>query len=407
MADNSRKKLGYRDLARYLIAHKWRLVIALFSMVMVGFFGSFNFLLIKPALEVILGAERSQQSLTVVHRHEDGTTQTLTLRDDGMSPDRQAGDNIYAGYSGSLAGQQAEREAFEVAVAPEVVSKKKARPGEMIDVGFLRSLKTRWDALLRPVGARVQEWDKRLKEYGRTNQMNALLIIAALLVAMSMCHGFFDFLAQYEMTYSLLDMMRRLKDDLFRSVLSQDYLYLVRQTTGYLESRISSDVGVLRNTVDVLLTDTIQAPVRLVFLLLVLLILNFQLTLVAVIVLPLAAVPLVYFARAMRRVTRRQKRQADQLSSAMEESLRNFQVIKCFQSEQIEIQRFTKVNLKLFKYYMQRRIARFGAPPLMEVLGAMGASAVVMIGGYLILAGRMEFSALMVYLLTLTQFYMP
>ena len=403
MTSRVNQKLDLGRLLRYLTVHKVRLAIAFVSMVMVGFFGSFNLLLLKPALDLILGTAQAQSTISVVRLAADGTTETVTLNDDGIPPDERAGDGLYAGYAALVGGK---RETVQVDLSKSS-SGKKPHARALLEIGFLRSLRAKWDGLIAPAAAQAKQWDARLKDYAREHRIGALWILSILLVTMAALHGLFDYLANYEMTYAMLDMMRRLKDDVFRRVLSQDYLFFVRRTTGYLESRIQSDVSTLRSTVDVLLTDAIQAPLRVVFLLLVLLILNFPLTLVSGLVLPFAAIPLVYFARAVRTVTRRSKRQADLLTSATEESLRNFQVIKCFQSEEVEAQRFAKHNLKLFYYFLKRRIARFGASPLMEVLGAIGGSAVLLIGGYLVLAGQMQFSALMVYLLTSSQFYAP
>lgn len=403
------EKPGLRLFTRYLVPHKGRLVLALVAMVFVGFFGSFNFLLIKPALEVILSSDQPRNAIALTRLGDDGTTVALTLNDEGFAPDERAGDKVYTGYGPSAGPGGDEREIVSVNLAP-AAKPKRPRTGDLLQIGFLRSLKAKWSGLIAPVAERVRQWDRKLKEYARTSdekKMAALAIIAALLIGMATLRGLFDFLAQYEMTYALLDLVRRLKDDLFRHVLSQDYLFFVRQSTGYLESRIQSDVHAIRTTANVLLTDAFQAPLRLFFLFLVLLILNFQLTLVAVVVLPLAALPLVYFARLLRRITRRLQRQVDQLASVTEESLRNFQIIKSFRSEAFEVEKFTKRNLKLFQYFLKRRIARFAASPLMEVLGAVGGSGVLLFGGYLILRGQMQFSSLMVYLLTLTQFYTP
>ncbi|MCX8038603.1 MAG: ABC transporter ATP-binding protein/permease [Candidatus Sumerlaeia bacterium] len=399
------KKLGYGYFVRYLGAHKLRLAVAFVSMVFVGFFGSFNFLLLKPALEVILGDNRTpHRTLNVARVADDGTSVTVTLNDDGIDPDRVAGDGLYSGYGPLIGGQ---REWIVVNAAPHRDSVSEAKKRGLMEVGFLQRMKERWDRLVAPIGARVRQWDQRLKDYGRENRMNALWILASLMVGMAVLHGLFDYLANYQMTYTLLDVTRRLKDELFRRVLSQDYLFFVRQTTGYLESRVVSDVSTIRNTADVLLTDAIQMPIRLVFVLLVLIILNLQLTVVCLLLMPFAILPLLYFAYLIRRVTRRQKRQADMLSSSMEESFRNFQAIKCFQSEEIEATRFSKSNMKLFEYFMKRRVARFGASPLMEVVGAVTGAVVMLIGGHLILTGRMEFSTLMVYLITTSQFYTP
>jgi len=408
VAARSGKKLSIWHLVRYLGDHKVRLVIGLISMIMVGFFGSFNFFLIQPALELILSRGQPQNTISETRVADDGTTQTFVLNDDGIPPDQKAGDKLYSGYGPTIGGKR------DIIVVDQAKSatlpSTKIHSRDLLDVGPIQSLKARWDHLIAPFKGRFKKYDQQLKAYAvksPKNRMNALWIIAALLVGMAAFHGFFDYLSNYEMTYTMLDATRRMKDELFHRVLSQDYLFFLRQTTGYLESRVQSDISTIRNLADVLLTDAIQAPLRLFFLFLVLMILNFQLTVVSSIILLFAIVPLVYFAQALRKVTRRQKRQADQLTSAMEESFRNFQVIKCFQSEEVETARFSKSNMKLFHYFLARRVARFGASPLMELLGAIGASAVVLIGGQLILTERMEFSSLMVYLLVLTQFYTP
>ena len=74
MPERPEKEIGFLHLVRYLAAHKMRLFIGLISMFMVGFFGSFNFLLIKPALEVILGGGQPRKTITIAHAADDGTT---------------------------------------------------------------------------------------------------------------------------------------------------------------------------------------------------------------------------------------------------------------------------------------------------------------------------------------------
>jgi subfamily B ATP-binding cassette protein MsbA len=335
-------------------------------MVGVGFFGSFNFLLLKPALEVIL-AGQSQKTLLITRAADSGSTESLTVT------------NV-----------------LEVTDPSDI---KKAARKEIDRIGFVGSLKKRFG-----------HWDEWLKAYGRgdwSRKMKALWMIAGLLVLMAVCHAVCDYVSNYQMTYTMLDMMRALKDDLFRTVLSQDYLFFVRQTTGYLESRIQSDVGHIRTMIDVLLTDAVQAPLRIFFLLIVLFILNAKLTIIAVVSLPLAIVPLIYFAKALRRVTSRSKREADLLSSSMEETLRNFKVVKSCRSEEYELEKFKWRNFRLFQYFLQRRVARFGAGPIMEVLGSTVGAGILLVGGALILNKQMEFSALLVYLAALTQFYAP
>jgi ABC-type multidrug transport system fused ATPase/permease subunit len=212
---------------------------------------------------------------------------------------------------------------------------------------------------------------------------------------------------QYLLARTCYGMVSDLHEDLFRKVIAQDYLFFVRQSTGYLESRIQSDVAALRRTIETLLRNGFQAPFQLLFLGILLLGLNFRLTLIALAVSLVALGPMLYLSRVVRRVVREARRQADRQAAGLEESLRNYPVVKFFQSEPLEIEKFAQRNRQLLTCYLKNRLAQFGSAPLTQLAAAAGRSAVILAGGYLVFAGQMEFSTLVVYLVALTRFYGP
>ncbi len=274
-------------------------------------------------------------------------------------------------------------------------------------VRALQPLERSWKRLLAPVElqlARAADW---LRERARTHREGALWIIAGAMFVLAVLKSLTEFACQYLLGRSCYGMVSDLHEDLFRRVIAQDYLFFARRSTGWLESRIQSDVAALRRTVETLLRQGFQAPFQLFFLAVLLLALNLPLTLIAAGVGLLAAGPMLYLSRAVRRIVRQTRREADRQAAALEESLRNYPIVKFFRSEAYEIEKFRSRNRRLLACHLKNRLAQFGSAPVAQLAAAAGRSAILIVGGYLVFGGQMEFSTLVVYLVALTRFYGP
>lgn len=353
MADgkaNQKKQRPAWKLARYARPYRRLLVMAAIGLALGSFLGFLNLLLLKPAVEVLAGESTPQK----------------TLRAPPTEPESGA-------------------------------------PGR----GALRPVEGMWEAIISPVKSQFVLANDWFRRFAQRDRYGALWLIALGLLGLAALRSLIECSCQYLLARSCYGMVADLREDLFRKVIAQDYLFFVRRTTGYLESRIQSDAAAIRLAVENLLRSGFQAPFQLVFLGLLLLGLNFRLTLIAVGVALLAAIPLYYLARAVKRVTRAAKRAADRLASGLEESLRNFSIVKFFQSEHFETEKFERQNRLLFRHYLKNRLAQFSSAPVTQFTAAAGRSAVLIVGGYMIFREQMEFSTLVVYLVALTRFFGP
>ncbi|MFH0793136.1 MAG: ABC transporter ATP-binding protein, partial [bacterium] len=345
-----------RPFLVYLRPFRLRLVLAFAAMFSVGFFGSVNLLVLKPAIDVIFGLVQPGEE------------------DHSRSQTRAAG---------------------EVSAGPEETS-------------WLANMKAHGDALIAPARAKARQIRDRFEVYAAAHPFPALRWIALILVTFVVLKGVSEYIAQYNLSYALYQSTLRVKEDIFRHVIRRDLSFFTAQPTGVLISRITSDITAIKHLFELLIKDIIQQPITVFFLVLVLLTLDFKLTIVSLIILPFALLPLIYFAKVLRRVTRKSKRKADELSSVMTEALMNIRIVKCFNTEDLESRKFVNQNQKLFYYYMKRRIAKFASSPIMEVLGSISVAGILMLGGWLILERhQMKPSIFMVYLVTLSRFYAP
>lgn len=256
--------------------------------------------------------------------------------------------------------------------------------------------------------------------FRREGPLRALGVLVVVLIVIVILKGLAEFTSKYQLAYTFFFTNLQIREDIFDNILRQDYLYFGRHSPGYLHSRINSDVKELRSILESLLSDGVQQPITLICMFGVLLWLSVPLTLGVMLLLPVIGGLLYYFARVLRRNTRKQKKKADELSSSLTESLNNIRLVKAFGTEEVETAKFHARSMELFRYMMARRVAKFGASPLMEFLGSLAAAGVIMCGGWMIMGvhdvrllgltftiDQMSFADFVTYLFTLSRFYRP
>lgn len=274
---------------------------------------------------------------------------------------------------------------------------------------FVGSLQKLHDRIKGGLSEITAPYERKLEELARQNRFRALALIAAFLIGTTVIKAIFDFGGNYFTTYVMRRLTMDLQNDIFKKVMLQDYLFFKQKGTGYLISRISSDIQQLRNVSLAMLRDGILQPLTLIFMAITLVYLSPQMSALALWVLPVGGVILYRMAKRLRNVTKKSRKKSDEQSSYMEEALRNYPVVKTFGTEETEIARFQKQSLKIFELNMRSRVMRFGAGPLMEGLGAIALGGVLLVGGYLMLEVQngLTVTAFIGYLLALTRFYEP
>jgi ABC-type multidrug transport system fused ATPase/permease subunit len=278
-----------------------------------------------------------------------------------------------------------------------------------IDVWLTDHLGAAWTAprnMAQAVAGRFQAW---YNHYASISPLHALGFLVILLIVLTVVKGAAEFVSKYQLAYTFFFTSLHVREDIFRNVLCQDFLYFSRHSAGYLYSRINQDSKELKTVIDGTISDGVQQPITLVCMFTILMLLSWQLTFGVMLVLPLIGALLYYMARVLRKNTRKQKRKSDELSSSLTESLNNIRLVKAFGAEQSEIDKFHSRSMALFRYIMARRTAKFGASPLMELLGSLAVGGVIMFGGWMILSSppRMSFEDYLIYLITLSRFYGP
>lgn len=225
------------------------------------------------------------------------------------------------------------------------------------------------------------------------DRQGTLVMFCIVILIVTLLKNLFLYVQGYFMAFVQQSVMKDFRDRLFVKYqrLSLDYFH--RRRTGQVISRITNDVVVLNEAIDVgfnrLVTDSIMVAVFASFLL----ILSWKLTLLAMICLPLVFGFIWYIGKKLRKYSERtQERMAD-VNSVLEENVSNMRIVKAFSMEEFEARKFLRTTYEYFRSLVRMTRIRHLATPINDML-ATGAGVIILLyAGSRILSGTGELQA--------------
>ena len=192
--------------------------------------------------------------------------------------------------------------------------------------------------------------------------------------------GLFTFLQAVLMEQVGQRVIRDMRDRLYRHSIGLSAEFFTQARTGDLISRLTNDILLIQETLVRTFADFFLQPLSMVFYLIVAFVLNWQLALVAFVVLPLVLLPILTVARRIRRSTGRMQEKLADLTSILQETFEGIRVVKAFNMEPYETARFERENRALYRFAL-RIVRRLNiVRPVIELLGGITIAAVLVIG---------------------------
>ncbi len=147
-------------------------------------------------------------------------------------------------------------------------------------------------------------------------------------------------------------------------------------------SNITNDINLLMITITGVLTGFIRQLLTVIALMGVMAYENWQLALISLIGLPIAAAPIAIITRKLKKLTRSNQQELEGFTSQIDDSLRAIRLVKAYNAESFETKRMKGLIDSLFKY--ARKIAKTSllASPFVEAVSAIGIAFVIFYGGY-------------------------
>lgn len=203
--------------------------------------------------------------------------------------------------------------------------------------------------------------------------------------------------------------MTRFREDLYDKILALPVSYFTEQRKGDMMSRMSNDMNEIEWSIVGALEGLIKDPLNILVVLGMLIFLSPLLSLVMLILLPVAGFVLGKVSKKLKRESGKAQEQQGMLLSILDESLGGLRVVKAFNAEKLMRDRFVGTNNILNKLRIQMAFKRDLASPMSEFLGVMIFCIILLIGGYMVFEhkGGLTSGAFITYLVVFSQIIQP
>ncbi len=234
-----------------------------------------------------------------------------------------------------------------------------------------------------------------------------LNFIPPAVIGLYLMRGLAMFYGDYYMSFVGQDIIRRLRNRLYDRIQDLPLSFFSKETTGVLMSRIINDVNFVRDMLSTTITGSLRDCFTIVGLIFVIFYQIWQLAAFAILVLPAAFLPIIYFGRRVRRTSTGCQEVMAELSAFMHETFAGNKIVKAFGMEQYEKGRFFDKTRHLFRLEMKETKARVITSPINLFLGGLGAAVIIWFGGSRVVAGTYTAGTFFSFLTAVLLLYKP
>jgi ATP-binding cassette, subfamily B, multidrug efflux pump len=232
-----------------------------------------------------------------------------------------------------------------------------------------------------------------------------LLIFAALLLAIAVSKGIFQFLQRWIMIGISRDIEFDLRNDLFEKLETLSYSYYQRHRTGDIMARATNDLSAVRNLLGPAIMYTANTLVLMTLALSFMISLNARLTLYTFLPMPAASILIQYFGRRIHDRFERIQAMFSDISARAQENFSGARLIRAYVQEEAEIKAFEKENQEYIGRSLKLVRLMGMLWPTLELMLGCAVVLVLWLGGREVLAHRMtvgQFISFNAYMLQLT-----
>ena len=194
---------------------------------------------------------------------------------------------------------------------------------------------------------------------------------------------------------------------LFSNFMRLDMAFFHTHESGSLLSHVVNDVGVMRSSVTNTLTGLGKSLFTLIFLIGLMFYRDWKLTLAAFIVFPLLSLFVIYLGKKLRNISKNIQSELGSLSSILSQTFRGIRLVKSYRMEDHEIQRTKQAIHKVRDWNVKSVQISSLSTPVNEVIVGMIFAAIIVYGGYEVIAGRTSPGQLASFIAAFTLAYEP
>ncbi len=229
------------------------------------------------------------------------------------------------------------------------------------------------------------------------------LVLVAIYLTYVLCGWLRDYLAAYIGAHIIANMRSQLFYHLERLSLK----FFQTHQVGEMMSRLLSDVNRVQNLLTSTLLIFLTSILMLIAIVIYLLNINWFLTLIAIIPVPLTIILTNYFGKKLHVISRRLQETIAQFSARLQEAFLSIKIIKAFGREKEEKKSVDNILTRLTGLYIKTSVTTSLSVNLVNFFNMLGPIVVLAWGTFLVAGGSMKLGELIAFYMLLTYLYSP
>lgn len=249
--------------------------------------------------------------------------------------------------------------------------------------------------------------------------LGVILFSSSALIVFGIVGAILVYIELYVAAYIAQHLSERLRKQLFAHLERLSLDWHGKQKKGDLVQRITGNIADIEKLVTDGLVDLVAAILTIGGVIVVMLLVNWQFTILSIVILPALVVVVLGYTKSIKAAAKKASKAAGQVANVATEDIGAITVLKAFTLEEREAVRFTKYVGKNRKAGLRAGSLQAQFTPLVSILTAIGTAIIVGVGTYVaagnsfslwfltIPAATLTVGSLTVFLAYLSQFYQP
>ena len=235
----------------------------------------------------------------------------------------------------------------------------------------------------------------------------AIWRVVSLLIGLYVLSAIFRYIQTWLMIQVTQTVTFRMRRQLSEKINRLPLSYFDKQTYGEVLSRVTNDVDTISQTLNQSLSQIVSSTVMVLGILAMMFSISWQMSLVALLVLPVAGGVVTLIAKSSQKQFLRQQTQLGELNGHIEEMYGGHQVMRVFNGQKKSLAKFSRINNQLQESAWKAQFLSGLIYPIMNFIGNIGYVVMAILGGWLAINGRLKIGDIQAFIQYINQLNQP
>ena len=249
--------------------------------------------------------------------------------------------------------------------------------------------------------------DPAIKKIFILKDQSLILLIPGLIIVAFAAKGISLYLAKVIMIGVAEDVRKNIQVDMLKALIQADTSIIDNKHSGKFVSNLTYDTGLITNLLSTAILNLFKDSLTLIGLLSVMFYQNWKLSLIAIIMIPLATLAARTLGKRIGKVSTEAQAKSGELTAYLMEIFKNHKLIKIFQKEDYEANRSEKFIYNLKERTKKIAIVFVRASPIMETLTGIMIAALIFFAGKMIINNELDINNFFSFLAAMMLAYQP